>query len=151
MNQPPSTGKIVRTDYLAAVLTVVLLSFWGIYILLVITGDIPLTLWAIPMILAVISAVLLILLVWRVRGIQGVFSRGREATATVREVRLGRKALAQVAYRYSYLGQDYESRDILMATQRIERRLKRLSPGVRVTVVVDSRQPRKALLRDVYQ
>ena len=151
MKQPPSIGNIVRTDYLAAVVSIVLLSFWGVYILLVVTGDIPVTVWAFPLILAGISAVLLVLLVWRIRAIQGVFRNGQEATATVQEVRLGRKALAQVVYRYSYIGQDYEGRDILMATKRIENSIKRLSPGVRVTVVVDPRRPRKALLRDVYQ
>lgn len=85
------------------------------------------------------------LAVWRIRGITGVFARGVEVPGRVTKVWFT-KDRGSVQYEYSYQGRDYTGANGIMKTGRTAM----LVPGKELTLVLDTRDPGRALIRDLY-
>ena len=152
----PSVLRIVQSDLIA------LLGFLAPLVFLVLTGAMAVNgslpafrghdviLWADagPSFVIMTLAAFVIgfsLAIWRIRGITGVFARGAEVPGRVTSVWFT-KDRGTVKYEYAYQGRDYTGANGIMKTGRTAK----LVPGMELTLVVDSRDPGRALIRDLY-
>lgn len=145
MNRQPSLLKIITIDYIAFLGWLFPVVMWGIYIALIVLGNIKANDFTLPIIFAVISVVALAILMWRIQVFNTVFSDGIETTATINNVSFFRDR-GRVDYVYTYQGQKYVSGN---AIHKVKQTLA-LKVGEQVVLMVDRNNPKRAFIRDLY-
>lgn len=145
MNRQPSLLKIITIDYIAFLGWLFPVVMWGIYIALIVLGNIKANDFTLPIIFAVISVVALAILMWRIQVFNTVFSDGIETTATINNVSFFRDR-GRVDYVYTYQGQKYVSGN---AIHKVKQTLA-LKAGEQVVLMVDRNNPKRAFIRDLY-
>ena len=108
MNKQPSLLKIVTIDYAALLGWLFPVVMWGIYIVLIVLGNVKTNDFTLPIIFAVITVVALAILIWRIQIFNTVFSDGIETTATINNISFFRDR-GRVEYVYTHQGQKYAS------------------------------------------
>jgi len=117
----------------------------GLYIVLVILGDVDLKDMVLPAVFAIITIVSISVIGWRVQAINTVFSDGMEMTAAISNVSFFRDR-GRVDYVYTYQGQKYVSGN---AIHKVKQTLE-LRVGTQVVLMADRNNPRRAFIRDLY-
>lgn len=145
MNRQPSLLKIITIDYIAFLGWLFPVVMWGIYIALIVLGNIKANDFTLPIIFAVISVVALAILMWRIQVFNTVFSDGIETTATINNVSFFRDR-GRVDYVHTYQGQKYVSGN---AIHKVKQTLA-LKVGEQVVLAVDRNNPKRAFIRDLY-
>lgn len=145
MNRQPSLLKIITIDYIAFLGWLFPVVMWGIYIALIVLGNIKANDFTLPIIFAVISVVALAILMWRIQVFNTVFSDGIETTATINNVSFFRDR-GRVDYVHTYQGQKYVSGN---AIHKVKQTLA-LKAGEQVVLMVDRNNPKRAFIRDLY-
>ena len=145
MNRQPSLLKIITIDYIAFLGWLFPVVMWGIYIALIVLGNIKANDFTLPIIFAVISVVALAILMWRIQVFNTVFSDGIETTATINNVSFFRDR-GRVDYVHTYQGQKYVSGN---AIHKVKQTLA-LKVGEQVVLMVDRNNPKRAFIRDLY-
>ena len=145
MNRQPSLLKIITIDYIAFLGWLFPVVMWGIYIALIVLGNIKANDFTLPIIFAVISVVALAILMWRIQVFNTVFSDGIETTATINNVSFFRDR-GRVDYVHTYQGQKYVSGN---AIHKVKQTLA-LKVGEQVVLMVDRNNSKRAFIRDLY-
>ena len=145
MNRQPSLLKIITIDYIAFLGWLFPVVMWGIYIALIVLGNIKANDFTLPIIFAVISVVALAILMWRIQVFNTVFSDGIETTATINNVSFFRDR-GRVDYVHTYQGQKYVSGN---AIHKVKQTLA-LKVGEQVVLMVDRNNPKRAFIRNLY-
>ena len=145
MNRQPSLLKIITIDYIAFLGWLFPVVMWGIYIALIVLGNIKANDFTLPIIFAVISVVALAILIWRIQVFNTIFSDGIETTATINNVSFFRDR-GRVDYVYTYQGQKYVSGN---AIHKVKQTLA-LKVGEQVVLMIDRNNPKRAFIRDLY-
>ncbi len=149
----PSSLRILWTDYWATMAAIFLFPF--IALILIFEG-LPLLLEPTTMVntqnlvvlLALTAAWVFIfggILAWRISVIRSVFNDGQELKGQITEVRFTRDR-GLVKYTYTYMGTPYTASNRVMKNRRSQK----LTPGSEAQVMVDTGDPRRAFLRDLY-
>lgn len=137
--------KIVTIDYIALLGWLFPVVMWGIYVVLIILGNVKTNDLTLPIIFAVISVVALAILIWRIQVFNTVFSDGIETAATINNVSFFRDR-GRVDYVHTYQGQKYVSGN---AIHKVKQTLA-LKVGEQVVLMVDRNNPKRAFIRDLY-
>ncbi len=145
MNKQPSLLKIVTIDYAALLGWLFPVVMWGMYIVLIVLGNVKTNDFTLPIIFAVITVVALAVLIWRIQIFNSIFSDGIETTATINNVSFFRDR-GRVEYVYTHQGQKYASGN---AIHKVKQTLA-LKVGEQVVLVVDRNNPKRAFIRDLY-
>lgn len=152
----PAIGKIIRSDYIALLVTIIPLVIWGLYIAIIYFGFLPglrgreamQEAEGAPylMTLGILSLVVCIpALFWRISSIQKVFANGAIVVGQITNLSFYRDR-GRVEYTYSYSGQsDASGSPIHKTKQTLALRL-----GDQVQLVVDRENPKKALMQNLY-
>jgi len=151
----PSVIRIIQSDYIAILAIVFPIAAWLLYIGTSYFGFVPgmrgrdaLTASDASTFLYLSLAVTLVcvpMLFWRVRNIQTMFERGIETPGQVTDINFYRDR-GRVEYSYVFEGQTYRGGNALHKSKRA----KSLRRGDSVVVVVDSQNPKRAFIRDLY-
>lgn len=139
----PSLFWVIRTDYLSNLAFLFPLVMWGIVAFGYFQGDPVSQNYFLTVVGFTVAGVLL--LSWRYLTILRVFTDGQSAAATIDGVGFFR-GRGQINYVYTFQGEKYLGRNIVSRNGRT----KRLEPGDKVTVLVDSNNPKRAYIRELY-
>lgn len=145
MHRQPALIKILTTDYAAAAGALFPVVSWLMYLAFIIFGEASPSDLMLPAIFGAITVVALGVLFWRIRLFNTIFSDGVEVRATISNVFFFRDR-GRVDYIYTHNGQKYTSGNAVMKTKRT----KALQVGDEVIVMIDSSNPKRAYLRDLY-
>lgn len=145
MNRQPSLLKIITIDYIAFLGWLFPVVMWGMYVVLIVLGNVKINDLTLPVTFAVITVVALAILIWRIQVFNTVFSDGIESTATINNVSFFRDR-GRVDYVYTYQGQKYVSGN---AIHKVKQTLA-LKAGEQVVLMVDRNNPKRAFIRDLY-
>lgn len=145
MNKQPSLLKIITIDYVAFLGWLFPAILWGMYIGLIILGNVKMNDIVLPIIFATITVIALAVLVWRVQIFNTVFSDGIETIATISNVSFFRDR-GRVDYVYTYQGQKHASGN---AIHKVKETIA-LNIGEQVVLVVDRNNPKRAFIRNLY-
>ena len=151
----PSLLRIVWLDPWASGAILLLIIFWGTLIFTIITADpvsAPILVQFTFYVALATTAVAGMILIWRIRLYQRIFSTGVEVQGIISanfdyRQRAGSYSIRriQVEYIYEYQGQRYRRRaDITRGWKQI------LQPGREVEVIVDPNKPQRAFIKRVY-
>jgi hypothetical protein len=146
MNKGFSLAKLIKTDYVAFISALTPLILCGIYLVVPLVSKES---WKDNTILLIYGAMVVLslgLFIWRIQVFRSVFNDGIETLATLISIYYYR-GRGRLQYTYSYLGQEYTARNIVnrIAATRA------LTLGQQVVVLVDPSNPKRALIRDLYQ
>ncbi|MER2599656.1 MAG: hypothetical protein ABTQ73_09055 [Caldilineales bacterium] len=143
MKQLPSPWRIAQTDYMASLGAILILIIWGMALVARFFDPslAEFLLKAAP----VATVIGLVLLLWRIQMIRGVFERGSEVAGVVSSASFFR-GRGRIAYTYTHQSQKYISSNALQAN-KITRNL---PTGTAVTVMVHGDNPKHAFLREIY-
>lgn len=145
MNRQPSLLKIITIDYIAFLGWLFPVVMWGMYVVLIVLGNVKINDLTLPVTFAVITVVALAILIWRIQVFNTIFSDGIETTATINNVSFFRDR-GRVDYVYTYQGQKYVSGN---AIHKVKQTLA-LKAGEQVVLMVDRNNPKRAFIRDLY-
>ena len=145
MNRQPSLLKIITIDYIAFLGWLFPVVMWGMYVVLIVLGNVKINDLTLPVTFAVITVVALAILIWRIQVFNTVFSDGIESIATINNVSFFRDR-GRVDYVYTYQGQKYVSGN---AIHKVKQTLA-LKVGGQVVLMVDRNNPKRAFIRDLY-
>jgi hypothetical protein len=145
MNRQPSLLKIITIDYAALLGWLFPVVMWGMYVVLIVLGNVKTNDFTLPVIFAVITVVALAILIWRIQVFNTIFSDGIETTATINNVSFFRDR-GRVDYVYTHQGQKYASGN---AIHKVKQTLA-LKVGEQVVLIVDRNNPKRAFIRDLY-
>lgn len=145
MNKQPSLLKIITIDYVAFLGWLFPAILWGMYIGLIILGNVKMNDIVLPIIFATITVIALAVLVWRIQIFNTVFSDGIETIATISNVSFFRDR-GRVDYVYTYQGQKHVSGN---AIHKVKETIA-LNIGEQVVLVVDRNNPKRAFIRNLY-
>lgn len=145
MNRQPSLLKIITIDYIAFLGWLFPVVMWGMYVVLIVLGNVKINDLTLPVTFAVITVVALAILIWRIQVFNTIFSDGIEATATINNVSFFRDR-GRVDYVYTYQGQKYVSGN---AIHKVKQTLA-LKAGEQVVLMVDRNNPKRVIIRDLY-
>lgn len=143
-SQPLSLWRVIQTDYLSSVVTMIPLVLWGMYYLLPGVADQPRD----PLLGYAALALIIpcgLILVWRWRFIAAVFEDGERVPGIISKVYFHR-GRGRVLYTYTYLDETYQGRQTLLSNSRTSR----LCPGQQVTIVLSRTEPKRAFVQDIY-
>jgi len=149
----PSVMRIVWTDYWAALAAIFLFPFLA---LIFIFGILPMLLDSrittnlASLLTLLIGAAFWTLifggaLAWRITVIRSVFADGQDVRGQISEVGFSRDH-GTVKYSYTYMGTNYTGSNRVMKNGRTGR----LAAGAEAGVMVDTGDPRRAFLKDLY-
>ena len=85
------------------------------------------------------------LAIWRIRSIQQVFSKSVEVVGQITNISFY-KDRGKVEYSYTYQSQSYSGGNAIMKTGKTQQ----LRSGSQVVLLVNSDEPKRALIRDLY-
>ncbi len=145
MNRQPSLLKIITIDYIAFLGWLFPVVMWGMYVVLIVLGNVKTNDFTLPVIFAVITVVALSILIWRIQVFNTIFSDGIETTATINNVSFFRDR-GRVDYVYTHQGQKYASGNPI---HKVKQTLA-LKVGEQVVLMVDRNNPKRAFIRDLY-
>ena len=145
MNRQPSLLKIITIDYIAFLGWLFPVVMWGMYVVLIVLGNVKINDLTLPVTFAVITVVALAILIWRIQVFNTIFSDGIETTATINNVSFFRDR-GRVDYVYTYQGQKYVSGN---AIHKVKQTLA-LKAGEQVVLMVDRNNPKRAFIRNLY-
>ena len=139
----PSLFWVIRTDYLSNLGFLFPLVMWGIVTFNYFMGEPVSQNYFLTVIGFTVAGVLV--LAWCYLIILRIFNDGQSTTATIDGVGFFR-GRGQISYVYTYQGEKYLGRNVISRNGRT----KRLLPGDKVTVYVDSNNPKRAYIRELY-
>ena len=134
----PSIISILRTDYTALLSIAVPVVFWALFLL----GTRALFFFYLGIIATLVG---IPIFVWRIHSIKTIFSRGIEITCRITKIWLYRDR-GRVEYTYTYQGQTYNGGNAIQKTERT----KMLQPGLEVPLIIDSENPKRAIVKELY-
>jgi hypothetical protein len=82
---------------------------------------------------------------WRIRSVQGLFSRSVEVSGQITNVSFFRDR-GRIDYEYVYQGQKCSGGTAVMKNGQTQS----MRPGIAIVLLVDPDQPKRALIRDLY-
>jgi hypothetical protein len=94
---------------------------------------------------AVAAVIGLVILVWRVWTIRRIYARSVEVSGNLSEVAVV-KDRAKLVFKFEYAGGAYECG----CSVHLNRRSRKLKQGSAVAVLLDPADPRRALIRDLF-
>ena len=143
MRQLPSAFRIIQVDYLASLGVDLPLAMWG----LALVGRFfdPETASFFGLIAAPVTLAGLLLIAWRIWTIRSVFGGGTGVPGVVSSLAFFR-GRGRIRYVYTYRGKKYEGSNALQSNHLA----RALAPGQDVTVMLDSGNPRRAFVRELY-
>ncbi len=155
INRTPSIWRIMRTDYYA--LLAVIFLFPVLVMAVLILGlpflEDPRTMvTSQPFLVVLVGVVLWIVicgggLALRISAIRSAFTDGQELKGQISEVMFtGTRNNGWVKYTYVYMGTPYTSSNWVVKNDRT----RDLAPSSAAQVMVDTSDPRRAFLRDLY-
>lgn len=143
IRRSPSVVRVVQIDYLCLLACLFPLVFWGAYVVLRITEASG---FAGFLYVALAGTVVgAIALAWRYRTIAAVFTGGYEVPAVITSVWFFR-GRGRVEYVYTFQNKKYVSGNAVQKTKRT----RTLAQGDNVTLMIDTLNPRRAFIRDLY-
>lgn len=96
--------------------------------------------------LAIIAGIIGIpLLVWRIKLISRLFEKGDEVKGSITHIRFNRDR-GKIKYEYIYQNQKYQAGNSVFKTGRT----KYYQQGDEIVLLVDSENPKKAVIKDLY-
>ncbi len=141
--QRPSLMRIVLVDYMAflaaiipvlAVVASLIVGFSEIrYFWILLTSGF------------VFAAIAIGVLIWRINLFYAVFERGNEAAGVIKSV-VFFKDRGRIDYIYNYSGQEFTGGNAVMKSKWTES----LIEGQSVKVIVDSKDPKRTFIRELY-
>lgn len=143
MNRQVSLARIVSTDYVSSVALLFPLVIWGMYLAFLFLD--PGVVADFISFAGAATILGLIVLLWRVRSMQGILRDGLEEAATISGTGFWR-GRGRLEYIYLHQGEKYESGNAVQKNKRTQT----LQVGDQVVVLVDRNNPKRALLRDLY-
>ncbi len=149
----PSVFRIVWTDYWASLAAIFLFPFLALvfifgFLPLLLDTHITSNLTSLLTLLAGTAFWIFIFggaLAWRVTVIRTVFNDGQEVKGKISEVGFNRDR-GTVKYTYTYMGMVYKASNRIMKNGRTGR----LTSGAEADIMVDTGDPRRAFLKDLY-
>lgn len=149
----PSVFRIMWTDYWAALSAILLFPFLAlifIFGILPMLLDTRITANLASLLTLLVGAALWTLifggaLAWRVTVIRSIFNDGQDVKGQISEVGFSRDH-GTVKYTYTYMGTQYTASNRIMKNGRTGR----LAAGVETGVMVDTGDPRRAFLKELY-
>lgn len=142
--QRPSIFRILFTDSATYFALVVPFAVWAIYLYLAFTHPTANTSLLYIGIGTALAAIPIILI--RILYFYKMFRIGSETSGVVQRVFFYRSR-GRVTYDYTFQGTDYHSGSAIMKTARSGR----LRPDQEVTLLVDPNQPKRAVVKELYQ
>jgi hypothetical protein len=94
-----------------------------------------------------LSALFVLLLVLRIRMIDRMFEENRRTEATITKKSLSYRGTGRIHFLYSVDGREYKGRTAIRRTNYT----KALQTGDAVTVLIDSRNFKKAIIKSMYE
>ena len=144
-NNQPSLLKIVTIDYATFLGWLIPVVVWGIYIVLIILGNVQTDDFTLPITFFGMTVAALAILIWRIQIFNTVFSDGIEITATISNVSFFRDR-GRVEYVYFHQGEKYASGN---AIHKVKQTLA-LKVGEQVVLMVDRNNPKRTFIRDLF-
>ena len=145
MQKQPSFLKIIWTDYLSFITTIIPVMIWVFYLIMQFLDKVDLMGSYTLVILSILSVISLGILFLRVSHFFSVFTYGYEVNAVITAVSFYRDR-GRVEYAYELQTQKYVSGNSIMKTMAT----RKLVVGDGVIVVVNRDQPKEAYIRDLY-
>lgn len=139
----PSLVWVIRTDYLSNLAFLFPLVMWGIVAFNYYLGEPVSQNYSLTVVGFTVAGVLV--LVWRYLTMLRIFNDGQSAAATIDSVGFFR-GRGQISYIYTYQGEKYLGRNFVSRNSRT----KNLAIGDRVTVFVDSNNPKRAYIQELF-
>lgn len=153
----PSTFYIIKNDALSCITIILPIVMWGIYIAVTFFGvsfvskrtdtvvnnseGNPFFLVA-PIILSILC---LGVLFWRINSIQKIFKSGERVIGRIIDVSFF-KDRGRIEYSYSYKRQNFQSGTSIMKNSKTQS----YQNGQEILLIIDSTNPNKALIQDLY-
>ena len=149
----PSVFRIIWTDYWASLAAIFLFPFLALvfifgFLPLLLDSRITINLASLVTLLAGMAFWIFIFggaLAWRISVIRTVFNDGQEVRGKISEVGFYRDR-GTVKYTYTYMGTPYTASNRIMKNGRSGK----LAAGVEASIMVDTGDPRRAFLKDLY-
>lgn len=153
--QKPSVFRILQSDFMAGIPVIFMFVMMLMYLILTYFGYMPgigrhgaLTSEDAPFFLnlAIIAGIIGIpLLVWRIKLISRLFEKGDEVKGSITHIRFNRDR-GKIKYEYIYQNQKYQAGNSVFKTGRT----KYYQQGDEIVLLVDSENPKKAVIKDLY-
>jgi hypothetical protein len=143
MKQTPSLFRIVQVDYLASLGLILPIAMWGVTLV----GRFfdPEMASFFGLIAAPATLVGLGLIAWRAWAIRSVVGGGTQVPGVVSSIAFFR-GRGRIRYVYTYRGKKHEGSSALQSN----RFARALAPGQEVTIMLDSANPSRAFVRELY-
>ncbi len=140
----PSLFRIIQTDYVAFLMAILPLVLWGFFAFDYFRGVKATSNFL--LLLLGLTLIAVVTLLWKIIAIFTVYNRGQETMATINDVSFFR-GRGRITYVYNLWDEKYTSRNFVMKNSRT----KDYAVGDQVVVLVDSDNPKKAYIKDLYQ
>lgn len=146
--QTPSAFRIIRSNFISAVVVIMILLQLTPYLLLIvygvglvnaITSDMNLILFGVVFVMGVLFLAL------KINYFKSTFQKAEEITGYITHVEFHR-VNAHIEYEYAYRNEKYSFYDNVIKSEKT----KYYKKGDAVTLMVDSEKPNKAIIRDIY-
>lgn|GEM_PF-5009885 len=137
--------KILTVDYTAFAGLFFPLFLWAILLFLYIIGKVDAADLTLAPLYAALTAVSLLVAAWRAVFIRRLFKSGMEAPGKIASISFNADR-GRVEYSYFWQGKNFRSSNAirnLKATRQYE-------PGMPVRILLDGRNPQRAVIRDLY-
>ena len=151
----PSVFRIMQCDLFAGIPIIFMLAMMLMYLVIMYFGYIPaigrhdaITSEDAPFFLnlAIIAGIIGIpLLVWRVKLISNLFEKGDEVKGFITYIGFHRDR-GKIKYEYTYQNQKYQAGNSVFKTGRT----KYYKQGDEIVLLVDSENPKKAIIKNLY-
>jgi hypothetical protein len=143
--QPPTFWKILNTDYASWICLVTPLTLWAFFIILKLLrpsySDEPLYL----SISAGATIIGILIAVYRIFSTLNLLNRGIPVKGKITRIQ-NMRGMGQVAYEFKQDG----AKHLANLTYRRGKKSFKLNPGMAVTILVDPKNPRKSLIKELY-
>jgi hypothetical protein len=156
-NPDPSTFQIIKNDALACVAIILPVVMWGIYIAVTFFGlsfeskrsgttvanpDANPVFLIAPIVLSLLCGGILS---WRLSSIQKLFKSGERVVGRIIDISFF-KDRGRIEYSYSYGRQNFQSGTAIMKNSKT----KSYQNGQEIMLIINSADPSKALIQDLY-
>lgn len=149
--QKPSKLRILQSDYTTGLSLIVISLTWAAYLILSYYGKLPgTTLDAsdAPFLLktAICAIILFVpLIVWRINYYNSLFKNAEEIAGHITSIYFYRDR-GKIIYEYIYKGEKYFAQNAIFKSENTRYYQK----GDEIILLVDPKNPKKAIIRDIY-
>lgn len=145
IRERPSFFRVIFTDYLSLVAFVLPLFLVGTEVYNQLTSD-GIVIDESTLRIAVMVAVGIVIFLWRYSRINNYFNEGKEEPATINGASFFR-GRGTISFIYTYQGSKYQSKSIVLSSAHT----KAFKVGREVVALIDNNNPKKAIIKELFQ